>query len=145
MGLVARIGLGVIVAAAHGGTALADMPPPPPVPPSPEAGIALEFAGLYGRTLGGASECGDIPHDRVDAVAAKAQAHLRTLVKGEGARAEVGQRFSDALYQGALSVRSGETTCAQVEADLGNLDHELSGDATVAPGADSGPARDAKH
>lgn len=145
MRLIARTGLAVIVAAAHGGAALADIPPPPPVPPAPEAGIALEFAGLYGRTLGAASECSDIPHDRVDAVADKAQAYLRNLAKGDDSRAMIGQRFSEALYQGASSVRTGQTICAQAEADLDNLDHELSGDAPApSPGSDRTRGADTK-
>jgi hypothetical protein len=121
----------VILAALHGGAARADTPPPPDA----AALAALDVAAVYGRTLGAASECPAIPSDRVDAIARKAQAHLRLLAPRANDQATVGQRFSDALYQGASDVRDGQTICAQAEADLGNLDHELPEIAAGKPGA----------
>jgi hypothetical protein len=129
--IVSWAGAAVIGAVLHSGAALADAPPPPPS----KAGIALELAELYGRTLGAASQCPDIAQDRVRAVTAKAGAHLRTLATGPDAGALVGQRFTDAISRGASEVQSGETTCVQASADFGNLDHELASDAPAAPGA----------
>lgn len=100
--------------------AAADTTPSPPLP-----SITIEVAALYGRTLGAALECPEISADRVKALTERALAHLRDLAPDRGQRDVVGQRLSDAIEEGAQSVRNGEMTCAQAEADVSNLDYEL--------------------
>jgi hypothetical protein len=87
---------------------------------------ALLTAELYGRTLGQASQCPEIAADRLEAAASLVAAHLKAVAPGEAARAAAAARLGQAMTQGAQTIRNGETTCVQAEAELGNIEHDLS-------------------
>lgn len=92
---------------------------------SPAAAKAEALAGLYGETLGAASECPALARERLEAAAQKASARIKTTV-GDPAEADAaGAQLADGVARGRREVESGRETCAQAESELGDLEHEL--------------------
>jgi hypothetical protein len=94
---------------------------------APQAGRPEALAALYGRTLGAAAECEGITRTRLQAVAEKASAHLKTLAPSEVGQSAAAADLAKGVERGDRDVRSGAVTCAQAESEFANLEHDLAG------------------
>lgn len=91
-----------------------------PQPSPPEA-----LAALYGRTLGAAAECRSVSRSRLETAAERASAHVKARAQGAPAQAAAGAELAKGIDRGNRDVLSGAITCAQAEAEFGNLERDL--------------------
>ena len=92
---------------------------------SPTETKAEALAGLYGETLGAASECPALSQERLAAVAQKASARVKSTARNPAEADAAGTRLADGIARGRREIVSGRETCAQAESEFHNLEHEL--------------------
>ena len=90
-----------------------------------QATKAETLAGLYGETLGAASSCADLPHDRLDVVTKLAAAHLKSEADKPKAEAVLSNRLADGIERGRRAIGTGGETCAQALSEFDDLERDL--------------------